>query len=475
MIIRSLVLDIKCASGSSFALINDGFIPEERTSMMKSVLLILLLGVVVFVSGCTQVETPENNDAGSVQDILPPVIDENTDLPEPDVDVTPEEKPDECGNALGNGNEIISGPSGPDPPGGADRDDSFLSLTVHPEDENRIFLGTERNGFLESTDGGLTWTRLRMGLRHTDVGYPEVYDISYSKTDPTILYAATVDSPGPLVGNYPSTQAGVYKSIDSGQTWMRINCGITNARVTTVYVSPLDSDRAIVSTPGDFPSFTGSDVSGQFFPGGIFLTTDGGTTWVKKDPFIPEDKNGYKYILSPESDPNILYTFGLTFNDQEKNTGFLKSVDGGETWIPFAPEYKKSHVTHFDIADGCQTIYAIIDERDSREMIKSTDGGVTWETYFLGSSGYKVTISPVDSNWVLFAKVDGLYLSKDGLKSEKKVFDIDNTISDVVFAPTNPNIVYVIQNGFIFYKSTDAGESFTKMINLRDDVLNVGL
>jgi len=452
---------------------NDGFIPSKRISMMKSVFLVILLGVVVFVSGCTQVDIPEDTDAGSVQDILPPVDEGNVDTPEPDVDVTPEKEQDECGNALGNGNEIISGPSGPDPPGGGDRDNAFLSLTVHPEDENHIFLGTERNGFLESTDGGVTWTRQRMGLRHSDVGYPEIYDISYAKSDPTILYAATVDSPGPLIGNYPSANAGVYKSIDSGKTWMRINCGITNARVTTVYVSPLDSDRAIVSTPGDYPSFTRSDVSDQFFPGGIFLTTDGGTTWVKKDPFIPEDQNGYKYILSLESDPNTLYTFGLTFNDPQKNTGFLKSVDGGETWIPFAPEYKQSHVAHFDIADGGQTIYAIIDEEDSRDLIKSTDGGDTWETYFLGSSGYTVTISPVDSEWVLFAKVDGLYLSKDGLKSEEKVIDIDENISDVVFAPTDPNTVYVIENGYVLHKSTDAGESFTKMINLRDDVLNV--
>lgn len=120
-----------------------------------------------------------------------------------------------------------------------------------------------------------------------------------------------------------------------------------------------------------------------------------------------------------------------------------------------------------------RTIYAIIDEEDSRDLIKSTDGGDTWETYFIGSSGYTVTISPVDSDWVLFGKIDGLYLSKDGLKSEKRVIDVNDNISDVVFAPTDPNKVYVIQNGYILHKSTDAGESFTRIINLRDEILNV--
>ena len=94
---------------------------------------------------------------------------------------------DTCANALGNGDEIISGPSGPD---GADRDNPFQSLTVYPADPNHILVGTERNGFLRSRDGGITWERLRYGLRHSGGGYPEIYDIAIAQSNPDILYAA---------------------------------------------------------------------------------------------------------------------------------------------------------------------------------------------------------------------------------------------------------------------------------------------
>ena len=88
-------------------------------------------------------------------------------------DTTPD-----VGNDVGNGLEIIHGPDGPDGPEGPDRDNPFRSLTVHPLDANTVLLGTERNGFVKSIDGGQTWTRHRLGLRHQSGGYPEIWDIS---------------------------------------------------------------------------------------------------------------------------------------------------------------------------------------------------------------------------------------------------------------------------------------------------------
>ena len=74
----------------------------------------------------------------------------------------------DVGNDIGNGLEIIHGPDGPD---GPDRDNPFRSLTVHPLDANTVLMGTERNGFVKSVDGGQTWTRHRLGLRHHSAGY----------------------------------------------------------------------------------------------------------------------------------------------------------------------------------------------------------------------------------------------------------------------------------------------------------------
>ena len=87
-----------------------------------------------------------------------------------------EVKPEDCENEVGNGLEIIQGPDGPE---GADHDNAFRSLTVHPSDPEILLIGTKRNGFVKSTDGGESWTRCRGGLRHTNNGYPEVWDIAF--------------------------------------------------------------------------------------------------------------------------------------------------------------------------------------------------------------------------------------------------------------------------------------------------------
>ena len=60
------------------------------------------------------------------------------------------------------------------------------------------------------------------------------------------------------------------------------------------------------------------------------------------------------------------------------------------------------------------------------------------------------------------------------MNSDKKIVDIpgENHVTDIVFSPTEPSIVYAIGVGYDLYKSTDSGESFTKIVNLRTDVLN---
>ena len=65
-------------------------------------------------------------------------------------------KPEDCGKEVGNGLEIIQRPDGPEE---ADHDNAFRSLTVHPSDPEILLIGTERNGFVKSTNGGEIWTR----------------------------------------------------------------------------------------------------------------------------------------------------------------------------------------------------------------------------------------------------------------------------------------------------------------------------
>ena len=393
---------------------------------------------------------------------------------------------DDCGNAVGNGAEIISGPSTPE---GEDRDSVFRSLTVHPTDPNIVLMGTERNGFVKSTDGGLTWTRHRQGLRWSKgVGYPEIYDMAISPSDPNIVFAATVDSPGPVTGDFPSAIAGIYKSEDGGETWVRKNCGLTNSRVVSVRFDPSDPDLAVAAIGAGERSFsTGAAELPLFFDGGIYITRDGGNSWERTQASSNDNINNFHSIVVTGSDPTVMTTFGLhtpqggSF-DPTFNAGFLRSIDRGESWQSFGTrEVTQSQITHFDVSDNGMVIYATI--TDSYLHWVSTDGGATWTISSLNQGSGPVTMSPADSSIVIFrdSAQTSLYRSSDGLLTYNKVAssegltddpDVRFAFEDIVFAPSDPNIVYAATTGLLVYRSIDGGASFTLMTNIRAEVLN---
>jgi len=353
---------------------------------------------------------------------------------------------------------------------------------MHPNDPDTVLFGTEANGFVITRNGGQTWERLRIGLRHNEVTdetlYPEVYDITFSESDPNIIYAVTLAGPGPLTGDYPSSIGGIYKSVDGGQTWSRKNCGLDNGWIFSVYVSPENPNNAAIGVSGGAISFSGYGLeAGQYFDGGVFKTTDGGDNWNRIEVGVNDEKNSYGMIKAAKSNPSLLYTFGTNREDLTTNIGFLKSSDFGSTWESFAPSIKNHDICYFDVSDDGSAIYAIAN--DVSKIFKSFDGGNSWSEYNIGSSGYGVVMSPSDPDRVLFGRSDGLYLSTDGLETDTKVSDIGISVRgfghvcDIAFAPSDNRIVYMISLGYNVYKSTDSGKNFTKIANLRDDVLDV--
>src|SRR5215831_6634639 len=137
-------------------------------------------------------------------------------------------------------------------------------------------------------------------------------------------------------------------------------------------------------------------------------------------------------------------------------------------------------------------------------VYKSTDAGKTWQRVGLAASEHigQIVIDPRNSNVVYIAAQGplwsaggerGLYKTTDGgAKWDRVLFISDDTgISDVVFDPKNPDILYASAyqrrravgqmigggpEGGIF-KSTDAGRNWTKLKNglPKDDVGRVAL
>lgn len=382
---------------------------------------------------------------------------------------------DPCANAIGNGLEIVSGPDGPT---GEDFDSVFRSLTVHPTDPDTVILGTERNGVVISHDGGSSWTRHRQGIRHAG-GYPEFWDIAVSPHDPSLVIAATLDSPGPVQGDWPSSGAGVYRSVDGGESWARSNCGLTSSRITSVSFDPIDPAVVVIGIEGGMPSFMPLPPSG-YAAGGLFRSVDRGLNWTQVSEGSSADTNGFWRMESRAGAgaAATVYTFGMDYSTLTNNLGFLRSDDGGTTWTAFAGEHRTRLITSFDVSSDGRTIYA--HERDRYSYWRSGDGGATWTERTVPNANGPIAVSPSDANLVLYSGRTTLSRSTNGLLSAVRVLDTDvrtdgssqAVIHDIEFAPSNPNIVYVATDGYLVYRSDDAGMTFQLMANVRAEVLN---
>ena len=343
----------------------------------------------------------------------------------------------------------------------------FRSLTVHPLNPDIVLLGTERNGFMWSGDGGATWTRYRAGLRSDPSGYSEIWDIDFSVSNPDVIMAATLDSPGPPSG--PNVDAGLYRSSDGGQTWTQLNCGFTTSRVVSIRIDPSDPDVAVAGLEGGWPSFTGPG-DDQYYPGGIYRTEDGGQNWKRVSVGTNDERNGYVMMRMTQGSQPQLVTFGMNRDDFNENLGFMRSNDMGRTWEFFAPEMRTRYITGFDLSADGRSIYA--NEDGTYAGWVSKDGGATWSQGPILQVNGPIAVSPEDPNLVIFASFDDVRRSTDGLASMKVVMADPGTVREIVFSPSDPNVVYAETDGYILYRSDDAGLTWRLLVEGREQVLN---
>jgi photosystem II stability/assembly factor-like uncharacterized protein len=167
------------------------------------------------------------------------------------------------------------------------------------------YLGSQ-DSVRKSTDGGLTWVTLNLGIGAND----QVFDVAIDPSDPSILWIGVADAAS-------SQPVNVMRSTDDGATW---------TDRTPPHAQPL-SCRAITVDPND--SNTVIAVFGGDFGGGeIWVTTDGGDSWTDRSAGLPGNPlNAVVY-----DGTRLLVGGGLLFGSQF--VGLYESPDLGGTWTP---------------------------------------------------------------------------------------------------------------------------------------------
>jgi photosystem II stability/assembly factor-like uncharacterized protein len=236
--------------------------------------------------------------------------------------------------------------------------------------------------------------------------------------------------------------------------------------------------------------------------GGVWKTTDDGENWTNiSDGYF--DVGSIGAITVAPSDPNVIYTgtgSACPRGNISAGKGIYKSTDAGKSWsfigLPEAGQIGRIAVHPKDE----DLVYAaalghIFGPNEQRGVFRSKDGGENWEkVLFAGDSTGAVDLALNPENpeeiyaalwraerkpWAMISGggEDGLYKSTDGGDTWTKLSNglPEGTVGriGVTVSPANPERVWALveaDEGEGLYRSDNAGKSF-KPVNLEQKKL----
>ncbi len=240
-----------------------------------------------------------------------------------------------------------------------------------PSQPNVFYIGAVNGGVWKTTDYGRTWQPIFDQEPTGSVGA-----IVVSPSDPNIVYVGSgegLQRPDLSVGN------GIYKSTDAGKTWTHL--GLRDGQqIAQMAIDPHNPDRLFVAVAGH--------PYGPNPERGIYRSTDGGKTF-DKVLYKNENIGGAGVVIDP-SDPNTVYaTLWEAREGPWENAswdgpggGIFKSTDGGSTWNQLSgglPEGIVQANLAVSLSDP-KRLVASVANKEMVEIYISPDAGATWHT-----------------------------------------------------------------------------------------------
>jgi photosystem II stability/assembly factor-like uncharacterized protein len=351
------------------------------------------------------------------------------------------------------------------------------TISINPQNNQNIYIGTIENGIYKTTNGGIDWQHLDNGML-----YPCMREIVFHPAGPDTMFAAT--------------QSGMFKSTDCGINWnLLITPGSSRNEIFDIEIHPVyhnivyasGSGSSYKSTDGgeswveiDIPFVAASSVNVSLqHPDTVYMTTESadsrlsvlrsenlGETWYS----VHNDLDTAIWVLDMSIDPtndNIIYVAGANYMNRGESC-VAKTTDGGQHWIDISPDSLKSRYV-FDIGVSPvehNTIY-ICTEYDG--VLKSTNGGINWSRMNNGLkmlSAARLCVDSLSGFLYLGTFYNGIYRStNDGQLWEPISTNIKQAdCIDLAISPTCADSVYVTTRSNLLYISSNGGNSWHDLI-----------
>ena len=334
----------------------------------------------------------------------------------------------------------------------------IAAVTGVAGDPRTWYMGSASGGVWKSSDSGQTFLPVFDSMHVQAIGA-----LATAPSKPGTVWAGTGEAWA--VRDADVMGDGIYKSIDAGKTW--VNMGLRETgRIGRIIVHPTNPNIVFVCALGR--------ATGPQQERGVYRTTDGGTTWTRV--LFVDDGTGCSGITMDAHDPNVLFagmwqvvmhTWAMFGGGP--SSGLYVTRDGGTTWSHITdPGLPRSPLGKIDVAiapTNSNRVYALIQTADQGSVWRSDDGGHTWKVWnwartLIGRAGYYVNIkvSTGNADEVLIAN-SSFWQSTDGAKTFKDVPWGGDT-HDIWIDPKNPDS-FALTDDAGAHITFNHGKSFT--------------
>lgn len=349
---------------------------------------------------------------------------------------------------------------------------NFNSLVAF---QDKFYLATRENGIWVSEDQGVTWSEMNTGLDEekiirfqVDSQDDQLYVITglmqFNVRTGGALYQLNEQGTGwEAVEGAPESTTGI--GLSGGRLWVGTERG-------ELYREKDNGHFRLQNEEQSFPGLVGDIVrtEGDLYFGvggyGIYRSTDNGKT-------AASFNNGLKSIATRDVfvHPNQTDTAYVVTWDRP---GVYRTTNDGESFTILG---KDKYVTALGVnPQNFRQFYAGGNQFYDVQVKKDQPSVWTERTMPSGKSNAtleSVAVDPENADHVL-AGVGillesqpgyGLYYSYDRGDNWKRAEGIPQakSVTSIVFNPNNPNIVYAASFGKGVYKSSDGGETFTRV------------
>ena len=282
-----------------------------------------------------------------------------------------------------------------------------------PNNENIYYAGAPSGGIWKSIDSGVSWIPLADELPQIGVS-----GIAIDYADSNTIYIATGDD-----DSNDSYSVGVFKSTDGGQTWSATGTipppgSFSSLSMNDIYIHPTNSNILWVATNN-----------------GVYKTSNAGVSWVQTL------SGEIKDIKLKPGDPNTVYCVRNDNLGSSSTYRFYKSKNGGDSF----------NLSNIGISSGSKRMAIDVTEANP-EVVYILSAGNSWE--------YQAVYKSVNSG-----------SSFETTLNTTNIFESTQAWFDMAFAVSDTDEDKIFVGVLNIWSSSDGGDTFTKLNNwnIRDE------